>query len=99
MSEIISHQSLPEGEDAPKIEFPCDYPIKVLGQADDTFTEFVVSIIQKYAPDLDLAKVSSRESSKGTFRAVTVVITATGEPQIKALFEELKASSRVKMVI
>lgn len=99
MSEIISHQTLPEGEDAPKIEFPCAYPIKVLGEADETFTEFVVSVIQKYAPDLDLATVSSRDSSKGTFRSVTVVITATGEPQIKALFEDLKSSSRVKMVI
>ena len=99
MSEIIGNQTLPEGQEEPKIEFPCDYPIKVLGEASDTFDQLVVSIVLKHAPDFDIKTVTSRDSSKGKFRSVGVIIRATGEPQIMALFEELKATGLVKMVI
>ena len=99
MSEIIGNQTLLEGQEEPKIEFPCDYPIKVLGEASDTFDQLVVSIVLKHAPDFDVKTVTSRNSSKGKFRSVGVIIRATGEPQIMALFEELKATGLVKMVI
>jgi len=99
MSEIIGNQTLPEGQEEPKIEFPCDYPIKVLGEASDAFDQLVVSIVLKHAPDFDIKTVTSRDSSKGKFRSVGVIIRATGEPQIMALFEELKATGLVKMVI
>lgn len=99
MSEIIGNQTLPEGQEEPKIEFPCDYPIKVLGEASDAFDQLVVSIVLKHAPDFDIKTVTSRDSSKGKFRSVGVTIRATGEPQIMALFEELKATGLVKMVI
>jgi len=86
-------------EGAPKIEFPCDYPIKILGVACEEFMETVVTIVQNHAPDLDTANLSSRDSSKGSFRSVTVTITATGEQQLAALFAELKSTSIVKMVL
>ena len=99
MSEIIGNQTLPEGQEEPKIEFPCDYPIKILGEAEESFNALVASIVLKHAPDFDVSTVTSRDSSKGKFRSVGVIIRATGEPQIMALFEELKATGRVKMVI
>ncbi|WP_166268602.1 HP0495 family protein [Marinobacter caseinilyticus] len=83
----------------PKIEFPCDYVIKVIGNAAPDFTEFVVEVVERYSPGLTDANISVNDSSKGRFSSVQITIVATGEPQLKALFEELKASGRVHMVL
>lgn len=83
----------------PKIEFPCDYPIKVIGEAHAELRAHVLTVMETHASDFDRAKISIRDSSKGRWQAMTVVITATGKPQIDAIFAALKTSSRVKMVL
>ncbi len=84
---------------APKIEFPCDYVIKVIGNAAPDFKDFVVEVVERHAPGITDDDVSVNDSSKGRFSSVQLKITATGEAQLKALFEELKASGRVHMVL
>lgn len=86
-------------EDPPKIEFPCDYPIKVLGDAVPDFTQIVIDVVMVHAPTLDPSTVTFRDSGKGRFRAVTLIICATGVAQLEAIFEDLKATGIVKMVI
>lgn len=84
---------------APKIEFPCAYPIKVMGEDVDDFSTAVLQIIRSHAPDLDESSISYRSSRNGRYLSLRVTITATGESQLKAMFEELKASGRVQMVL
>ncbi|MEX1227469.1 MAG: DUF493 domain-containing protein [Marinobacter sp.] len=83
----------------PKIEFPCDYVIKVIGDAAPDFIEFVVSVVEGHAPGISDGDITVNDSSKGRFCSVSLKIVATGEPQLQALFEELKASGRVHMVL
>lgn len=84
---------------APKIEFPCDYSIKVIGHAAPDFKQFVIDVVRCHAPELNEDTVSLNDSRNGRFTSVRLTIVATGEPQLKALFEELKASGRVEMVL
>ena len=85
---------------APKIEFPCErYPIKIIGEAGDGYTELVVAIIQRHAADFDSSTLTIRDSKNGRFLSVQVLITATGEDQLKAIHEDLRASGRVHMVL
>ena len=83
----------------PRIEFPCDYPIKVLGEVSAGFEDMVVRIMQKHDPEFDPATVAQRDSRNGNYISVRVVIRATGEDQLQALFAELKQTGRVKMVL
>ena len=85
--------------EAPKIEFPCDYVIKVIGNAAPDFTDFVVSVVEQHAPGIHDEHVSVTDSRNGRFTSVSLTIVATGESQLKALFEDLKASGRVQMVL
>ncbi|MDE1461856.1 HP0495 family protein [Spartinivicinus poritis] len=87
-----------KSQTAPKIEFPCDYPIKVMGASTDDFEQFVIGVMQKHDPSFN-GKATRRDSRNGKYQAVNVTITATGEAQLKAIFEELKASGRVVMVL
>ena len=86
-------------QEPPKIEFPCDYPIKILGEADNYFLEHVLSVIDKYAPGFDRTRISIRDSSKGRWQSITVNITATGKAQLTDIFNALKQSPKVKMVL
>lgn len=87
-------------QNPPKIEFPCErYPIKVIGEAGEGFTELVLEIIQRHAPDLDITTQASRDSRSGRFVSLQVLITATGIEQLQAIHFDLKATGRVHMVL
>lgn len=86
-------------QEPPKIEFPCDYPIKVLGRSGEDFMEVIFEVFERHDPGFDRMGISVRDSSKGTFTAITIVITATGTDQLSALHEDLLATGRVQMVI
>ncbi|WP_185233036.1 YbeD family protein [Teredinibacter franksiae] len=87
-------------QEPPKIEFPCpDYPIKSMGTATASYREAVLNIMEVHAPGFDPAKVTVRDSSKGSFQSVTVFITATGVEQLQAIFDDLKKLSETKMVL
>ena len=83
----------------PVIEFPCDYPIKVIADSHTNLVSQVVTILRRYDANLSLARIKERPSKNGNYTAVTVFITATGEPQLKALFEEFKTHPWVRMVL
>lgn len=86
-------------EDSIKIEFPCDYPIKVMGRNTDDFSDVVLEVIRRHAPDLRNENISFRSSRANNYLAVNVIIYATGEAQLQAIFDDLKATGRVAMVL
>jgi len=86
-------------QEPPQIEFPCEYPIKVLGAAHPELHEHVLRVMDFHAPGFDRRNITIRDSSKGSWQSITVVITATGKPQLELIFAELKTSARVKMVL
>lgn len=87
-------------EQPPKIEFPCqDYPIKVVGDAGDALHQLVIEVMQRHAPGFDQTRISVRDSRHGRFQSLTVRITATGEPQLRAIHRDLQAHPATKMVI
>jgi len=85
--------------DTATIEFPCDYPVKVLGRSSATFRSRVLEVFRRHAPGFDEARVTLRDSRRGTFCALTVIITATGQAQLAALHRDLMATGHVQMVI
>ena len=84
---------------APKIEFPCDYPIKVLGRSVEEFETTILEVFERHAPGFERDRIASKASRAGTFTSLTIYIMATGTPQLEALHEELLATGLVQMVI
>lgn len=83
----------------PKIEFPCDYPVKVLGRSTEQFEQLVLAVFERHAPGFERTRVTVRASRNGTFTALTVFITATGPDQLVALHGDLMATGHVQMVL
>ncbi len=86
-------------QEPPKIEFPCDYPIKVMGRSSGDFERVVFATVEAHAPGFDRDRVQVRDSRKGTFISLTIFITATGQPQLESLHQELLDTGLVQMVL
>lgn len=83
----------------PRVEFPCNYPLKIVGNAAVDFQEAVTAVVEKHAPGFDRQSINVVDSRNGKFQSVRLTIMATGKPQLEALFAELKATGRVHMVL
>ena len=87
------------------IEYPCDFPIKIMGHADtspapaaacnehnliqQSFTQTVLAIVKRHAPDFDDASMAIKISKKGTYLSLTCTIRAVSRTQLDALYQEL----------
>lgn len=83
----------------PQIEFPCDYPIKVIGDHSEDFALTVTRVVQRFDPAFDPANLSAQPSRNGRFISVRITLRATGEEQLKELFAALKATGQVYTVV
>ena len=81
------------------LEFPCDFPIKVMGEARDDFIQAVVMVVQAHAPDFDAAAAKMRASGKGNYLAVTCTVRATSKQQLDNLYRDLSSHPYVKIVL
>jgi len=86
-------------EQEPKIEFPCLYPIKIIGVAEDDFQQAVLAKVEKHAGKIDPDQITANFSKNRNYLSVRVNITATGKEQLQALFTDLKTLASVKMVL
>lgn len=85
--------------DAPKIEFPCEYPIKVVGALHDAFQGEVLSVVANHSELHRDTPPALKVSSGGKYGSLTVTLIATSEVQLKALHKELMTITGVKMVL
>jgi putative lipoic acid-binding regulatory protein len=81
------------------IQYPTDFPIKVMGRREPRLVQTIVEIVQRHAPDFDPASVEMRTSKKNSYLSVTCTVRATSREQLDALYRELCDTPAVVMVL
>ena len=81
------------------LEFPCDFPIKVMGAARPDFAQAVVAVVMAHAPDFNAATVEMRASGQGRYVAITCTIRAVSRDQLDNLYRDLSSHPYVKIVL
>jgi len=81
------------------LEFPCAFPVKIMGQMQDDFAQAMLDIVLRHAPDFDAATVEMRASSGGKYLSLTCTIRATSKAQLDALYRELSGHPLVSMAL
>jgi hypothetical protein len=84
---------------ASALEFPCAFPIKIMGRTQAGFAQAVLAVVQKHAPDFDAASLEMRASKAGNWLSVTATVNATSREQLDDLYRELVAHPMVKVVL
>ena len=81
------------------IDYPCDFPIKIMGKTQAGFAQTVLAIVQSLAPDFDGSTIEMKTSKGGKYLSVTCVIRATSRQQLDALYQQLCDHPMVVMVL
>lgn len=81
------------------IEFPCDFPIKVMGARVEDFAQTIVDIVLNHDTGFDPASVEMRPSAKGNYLSLTCTVTVHSQAQLDALYRELSGHPMVKFVL
>ncbi len=80
-------------------EFPCSYPLKVVGKNTNEFYSIVSAIVERHvAPDVRVA-YSSRLSSGEKYMSVTATFVVESEEQLSAIYKELNDNDLVLMTL
>ncbi|MCK4742951.1 MAG: DUF493 domain-containing protein [Sulfuriflexus sp.] len=80
-------------------EFPCEFPLKVMGRNIVEFEAIVIEIVNRHVESLDDGAVKKRDSGKGKFISLTVTFEAQSKQQLDDLYRELHAHEHVLMLL
>jgi uncharacterized protein len=86
-------------EEPDALQFPTDYPVKVLGRPSPEFRTRVHAIVLKHVPDTPSDRVSERLSENGNFISISYNLHMQNREQVVALVNELQACELVMMVL
>ena len=81
------------------IEYPSQFPIKVMGLKVDGLVAAITHVAHQFDPAFDASTIELRESKGGKYLGVTVTITATSREQLDELYRTLSTHPMVKIVL
>ena len=81
------------------LQFPCEFPIKVMGRDTESFRSLTLAIVERHAGPLESGRISERPSSKGNFLALTYTIEAQSRQQLDAIYEDMTSSGVVLVAL
>ena len=81
------------------IEYPSDFPIKIMGPMHDDFAQTMLELVILHDPDFMAERLEMRPSSNGNYLGITVTIRATSREQLDNLYRALSGHPMVKVVL
>jgi putative lipoic acid-binding regulatory protein len=81
------------------IEYPCDFPIKVMGKNIPDFKPAVIHICEQLDADFDISKLEERTSKENNYLGLTVIIHAKSREQLDEIYRTLSTHPLVSMVL
>ncbi|KTD35650.1 hypothetical protein Lmor_1097 [Legionella moravica] len=81
------------------IEFPCDFPVKIIGINSDVFLEEIRIIVNQHFPDFNHDNLTHKLSEKSSYLAITVTVCAINQEMLDSFYQDLTKHPDVKMVL
>ncbi len=81
------------------LEFPCDFPVKVMGSDTDGFAAEITGIIARHLPPESTGSIQHRPSRNGRYVSLTVEVRVESRQQLDAIYRDLHASEWVLMTL
>ncbi len=81
------------------IEYPSDFPIKVMGKQHPDFAQTLTEVVLQFDPEFDPASVEMRPSKGGNYLGLTFTVRAVSRGQLDALYRALHGHPMVSIVL
>jgi len=81
------------------IEFPCEFPIKMMGRDTPEFHATARVLIENHVGPVADEAIQVNLSRKGNFVSITVTITATSQQQLDDIYRDVSGHDDVLMAL
>lgn len=81
------------------LQFPCDFPLKIMGRHTEEFAPTILALVMRHCPDFNPEEMIVRPSSKGNYLGLTCTVHATSRAQLDELYRELSSHPLVKFAL
>jgi putative lipoic acid-binding regulatory protein len=81
------------------LEFPTDFPIKIMGEASDEFRSLAIGIVTRHFGALDPSRIEERPSSGGKYLGLTITVRAESKAQLDAVYMDLTSCRQVLVAL
>jgi len=81
------------------IEYPCHFPIKVMGANVDGYVTALTHVARSFDPTFDASTIELRPSKAGNYMGVTLSVYVTSREQLDELYRTLTTHPMVKVVL
>jgi hypothetical protein len=81
------------------LEFPCEFPIKMMGRDQPEFREAALAVVARHAGHITEDAVRVAASSNGNFLSITVTITATSREQLDNIYRDLTDHEQILVAL
>lgn len=81
------------------LQFPCAFPVKVMGLNTEEFFAVVHAVFERHLPSFDEVAIDRRLSSGDKYLSLTITFQAQSKEQLNEIYEELNALEQVLMTL
>lgn len=81
------------------LEFPCQFPIKIMGRDHAAFHEAAIAIVSQHAGDVSDDAIRPAASRKGNFVSLTITIEAVSQQQLDSIYQDLSAHDEILVAL
>ncbi len=81
------------------LEFPADFPLKVMGRREDGFAQAIADRVREHLPDFDPSTIEWRASSQGTYLSLTLALRVESRAQLEAVYRAVASHPWVRVVL
>lgn len=95
----MADDSEPELKRESLLQFPCDFPIKIMGSKAVDLRGLVLERVRQHAPDVEESRIQVRDSRAGRYQSVTVIVPAQNQAQLDAIYREFSNHPQIALVL
>ncbi len=81
------------------LEFPCDFPIKIMGRDQPQFREAAIALIEQHAGNIPEDAIRTNQSREGNFLSITITIKAESQQQLDDIYRDLSEHDEILVAL
>ena len=81
------------------LDFPCDFPIKMMGLEQPEFRDATVALIERHAGKIRSDAIRTALSRNGNFLSITITIKAQNQQQLDDIYSDLSEHEEILVAL
>ncbi len=81
------------------LDFPCDFPIKMMGREQPEFRDAAVALVERHTGKIRSDAIRTALSRNGNFLSITITIKARNQQQLDDIYSDLSEHEEVLVAL